>query len=344
MGAGVFGLSIAYVCARLGARVRVIEKRALAAGASGGPVGALAPHVPGNWNVKKEFQFASLMMAKPFWREIEQVSGLPSGFGRIGRLQAIPDRRALEFAHARRESARENWRGKAVWEVLPVSEVGDWRPVSATGYVIHDTLSARLQPKLACESLAGAIRDLGGVIEWEEVPATRPVVWATGYEGLQDLSEYFGQTVGCGVKGQAVSLRYDAGEAPQLFAGGLHIVPHADGTVAVGSTSEMEFGLPVSTDSRIDSLLERAIEVYPRLRGAPVMERWAGVRPRARNRAPVLGPWPGRPGQFIANGGFKIGFGMAPKVAEVMADLVLEGRDTVPAGFRVDDCLGFRRR
>src|SRR5690606_41267108 len=62
------------------------------------------------------------------------------------------------------------------------------------------------------------------------------------------------------------------------------------------------------------------------------------------SRAPVLGPWPGRAGQFVANGGFKIGFGMAPKVAEVMADLVLEGRDGVPDGFRVEDCLSPQRR
>jgi glycine oxidase len=50
----------------------------------------------------------------------------------------------------------------------------------------------------------------------------------------------------------------------------------------------------------------------------------------------VLGPWPGRPGHFVANGGFKIGFGMAPKVAEVMADLVLEGRDTIPPDFLLE--------
>ncbi|MBS0565688.1 MAG: FAD-dependent oxidoreductase, partial [Proteobacteria bacterium] len=40
-----------------------------------------------------------------------------------------------------------------------------------------------------------------------------------------------------------------------------------------------------------------------------------------------------------ANGGFKIGFGMAPKVAEVMADLVLYGRDAIPEGFRIADGL-----
>jgi glycine/D-amino acid oxidase-like deaminating enzyme len=41
----------------------------------------------------------------------------------------------------------------------------------------------------------------------------------------------------------------------------------------------------------------------------------------------------------VANGGFKIGFGIAPMVARVMADLVLEGRDGIPEGFRVEDSL-----
>jgi glycine oxidase len=53
----------------------------------------------------------------------------------------------------------------------------------------------------------------------------------------------------------------------------------------------------------------------------------------------MLGPWPGRPGHFIANGGFKIGFGVAPKVAEVMADFILDGRDTIPDDFRVGASL-----
>ncbi len=49
----------------------------------------------------------------------------------------------------------------------------------------------------------------------------------------------------------------------------------------------------------------------------------------------MLGPWPDRENHFIANGGFKIGFGMAPEIADVMADLMLEGRDEIPEGFRV---------
>jgi glycine/D-amino acid oxidase-like deaminating enzyme len=53
----------------------------------------------------------------------------------------------------------------------------------------------------------------------------------------------------------------------------------------------------------------------------------------------MLGQWPGRSGHFIANGGFKIGFGMAPKIAQVMADLLLEERDAIPDDFRVSASL-----
>ena len=70
-----------------------------------------------------------------------------------------------------------------------------------------------------------------------------------------------------------------------------------------------------------------------------MLERWAGLRPRAATRAPILGAWPGRDGQFIANGGFKIGFGMAPKVARVMADLVLDRTDGIPPALRVEASL-----
>jgi glycine/D-amino acid oxidase-like deaminating enzyme len=151
--------------------------------------------------------------------------------------------------------------------------------------------------------------------------------------GLADLARVLGRDVGAGVKGQAAVLAHDARGAPQLFVDGLHIVPHGDGTVAIGSTSERTWSDPQATDSALDDLIARARAAVPALADAPVTERWADLRPRAATRAPLLGPWPGRPGHFIANGGFKIGFGIAPKVGAVMAALVLQGIDTIPAEF-----------
>ncbi len=338
-GAGIFGLAVAWACLSRGARVRVVDPGGVASGASGGVVGALAPHTPEAWNPKKAFQLDSLLMAGPYWAVVEAASGVSSGYGRTGRLQTLADARAVELARSRQAGAGALWRGQAAWRVIPADEQGGWTPLSPTGLLIHDTLSARIHPRRACESLADAIRARGGDIVPEAADEGQ-IVWATGWQGLGDLSRALGRPVGGGVKGQALLLRHRApADAVQIFAEGLHIVAHADGTVAIGSTTEREFDDPVATDASVDALLDRAVAALPILHGAPVIARWAGVRPRARSRAPMLGSWPGRPGHFIANGGFKIGFGMAPKVGEVMADLVLEGRHTIPEGFRVEDSL-----
>ena len=67
MGAGVFGLSVAYACLLRGAKVQVIDPAGVGTGASGGIIGALAPHVPEQWNPKKAFQLDSLLMQGAFW-------------------------------------------------------------------------------------------------------------------------------------------------------------------------------------------------------------------------------------------------------------------------------------
>ena len=337
-GAGIFGLSVAWAAVRRGARVRVIDPGGVAAGASGGVVGALAPHTPDAWNPKKAFQFDSLVLSEPFWRGVEATSGLATGYARLGRLQPLADEAAVALARARGLSAQDHWQGRFRWEVIPTDEAGDWAPPTPAGLLVRDDLSARLAPRAACEALAAAIAMQGGEVLRDGADAGA-VIWATGVDGLRALSDATGRPAGNGVKGQAALLHFDARDLPQIFVDGLHIVPHADGTVAVGSTSERDYDDPAATDAALDDVIDRAVAAMPVLHGARVVQRWAGVRPRSRSRAPMLGPWPGRPGHFIANGGFKIGFGVAPKVAEVMADLILEGRDTIPDDFRVGASL-----
>jgi len=331
MGAGIFGLSIAWACARRGAKVRVIDPGGPGAGASGGLVGALAPHVPETWNDKKAFQFESLVMAEGFWTEVARAGSTDPGYARLGRVQPVMDEAGLALARAREQSAAALWQGKAEWRVEPAGH--GWCPESPTGQVIRDTLSARLHPRRACAALVAALQGKGGEVLRDGAQAGR-VVWATGVAGLEELNRANGRTAGSGIKGQAAVLDHDARDLPQLYADGLHMVPHADGTVAIGSTSERLYDDPASTDAQLDEVIARARAAVPALAQAPVIERWAGLRPRSRSRAPILGAHPLHPGAFIANGGFKIGFGMAPKVGEVMADLVLDGTDRIPTGFR----------
>ena len=332
-GGGIFGLSVAWEAVLRGAKVRVAESRHIGAGASGGLVGALTPHTPEGWNPVKAFQLQSLLRASAWWAGVEAVSALPSGYGRIGRLQPLEDAQAVTLAQTRAEGAAQLWQGQAVWQVVAATG-HDWEPVTPSGLMIHDTLSARISPKLALASLAAALRVKGAQIVLGDAPDDGAVIWATGAEGLAALSQDLGQAVGRGVKGQAVLLRVSGYETrPQLFIDGLHIVPHADGTIAIGSTTENQW-VDLSTDAQCDTLIARARAALPVLRDAPETARWAGLRPRAASRGPLIGAWPKRAGHFVVNGGFKIGFGTAIETARLICDLVLEGKDTIPDAFR----------
>ena len=338
-GAGVFGLAIAWTCAKRGAHVRVVDPNGPGAGASGGILGALAPHAPENWNAMKAFQFESLIMADVFWSDVEATTGVATGYARTGRLQPIPNETALQRARTRERTAGQYWQGLAAWNVIAQDEAGQWRPQSPIGLLVRDTLSARIAPRQAVAALATGIRASGGEIV-DIADDSGVTVLATGATGLRDFSRMTGSALGSGVKGQAALLAYDAEpDAPQIRANGLHIVPHSDGTVAVGSTTERDYRDPVSTDAQLDELIARAAKAAPQLAGARIVERWAGERPRSVTRNPILGPWPGRPGHYIANGGFKTGFGMAPKVAETIADLVLEDKNRVPDGFSIKTAM-----
>lgn len=340
-GAGIFGLAVACACAKRGASVRVVEKRRIAAGASGGPVGSLSPHAPDNWNLKKQFQFESLAMAKEWWNALEAMSGVNPGFLRKGRVQPVATERGLALSRQRAEHAKRRWKQYADWRVVRVEELDGWRLCAPIGWAVHDTLSARINPTEALRCLAEALRSLGGeIIQGENpTPEAGAVVWATGYEGLMELSKELGLELGSGEKGQALSLEFEASDRPQVYADGVHVVPHADGTTAIGSTSERQFESADDTDERLDELHANAIRMLPELEGAAVLKRWAGIRPRSRSRAPLLGKHPRKGGNFVANGGFKTGFGMAPLVGEVIADLVLDGIDRIPKPLALSEAM-----
>lgn len=341
VGAGAFGLCCAFELARRGAAVRLVERDRIGAGSSGGHVGALAPHVPEQWNDKKQFQLDSLLMAGAFWADVARIGGVDPGYARLGRVQPLADAAAIDRAHQRAAGAADLWHGRAEWRVVRGADLpGIWIASPSDHYVL-DTLAARISPRAAGRALAAALAALKVEVAIDPAhpatpqPGMGPTIWATGAAGLAALSQQVGRTVGTGIKGQSALLAHDARHAPQVYADGLHIVPHADGTVAIGSTTERDFS-DLQPDHQLESLIDQARALCPDLTQAPVIDRWAGARPRAKSRAPILGEWPGAPGHLIANGGFKIGFGMAPKVAQVMADLVLTGADTVPAGFRVE--------
>lgn len=353
IGGGIFGLSTAYSCILRGLKTCVLEKERIGAGASGGIVGALSPHLPDHWNEKKQFQFEALSEAPAYWQKIETLSGLATGFGRIGRLMLIPDLKTRMRSEAVKESAKLHWNGRYGFDILEEAPAFINAKHAPFG-IIHEGLSARLLPRRALRALAQAVENLGGEIrEGESVReiasgrietdhaiyhAPRSVV-ADGVSGLERLSMQIGRPIGAAIKGQAALLHCDLGAIPQVFAEGLYIVPQAEGFCAVGSTSEDHFA-DLKTDDRLEALIKRAGEVVPKLKAAPVKERWVALRPKARRRNPLLGPHPDLKNVFVANGGFKIGFGIAPKIGEIMADFMEGAAPIFPKSFTFAHHLG----
>jgi len=351
VGGGIFGLSCAYACARAKLSVLVLDAGTIGGGASGGVVGALAPYTPDQWHPKKQYQLEALISAKSHWAEVDKLSSMKSGYGRIGRVSPIVDERTFKLAQTRHEEAKQNWVDYQ-WDII------DTHPLVATDAapygLIHDTLSARIYPSKACASLARACEHLG--VEFREnarvtgfgdhyvfgpwgTASADAIILSGGYEGFHLLDYHFGTQMGSGVKGQAALLDIDMGDAPQIYADGVYVVPHADGTTTVGSTSENKWGQPYEIDHLLDDVVARARAICPAIKDAPILKTWAGLRPKARRRDPMLGPIKDTAGVFVAMGGFKIGFGLAHKIGYTMADFVQGKATDLPKSFTLDHHL-----
>ena len=351
VGAGIFGLSCAYACAQRKLSVLILDAGKVGAGASGGIVGAMAPYTPDQWHVKKQYQFEALSSAAKHWAEVDKLSNMESGYGRIGRVCPITDERIYKLALTRHEEAKTNW-AKFEWNVIEAHPLVT--KLAAPFGLTYDTLSARIYPSRACASLARACSILGvdfkentrasgfepGAVfgPWGRASAPK-IILAGGYQGFRLLDHHFGIQMGAGVKGQAALLNINLGDAPQIYANGIYIVPHSDGTITVGSTSENKWNDPCDVDYLLDEIVGRARLICPIINNAEILETWAGVRPKARRRDLMIGPVPEVDGVFVAMGGFKVGFGLAHKVGVTLADLILNKPTNLPKSFTIEHHL-----
>ena len=336
IGAGIAGLSLAFELKKLGRSVLVVEKDKIGSGASGGLVGALAPHMPENWNPKRQYQLESFRMAPKFWAEVSRISGQSTGFHQNGRLQRIGNARGLEVSHLRAKEAQNIWEKMGEWRICN----DDNHPfVDAPFGYVHDTLSAQIHPRAAVLALAKACMSSGvEIVENTQIfdpldLLSDAVVIAAGYQSWPWLRSFLGASFGEGVKGQAALLRpREDWIFPMVTGDGFYIVPHSPREIAVGSTSEGKWK-NLAIDHELDALIEKVVTLCPQLKDAQIVQTWAGVRPRAYRPDPLVGHIENR--LWLNGGGFKTGFGFAPKIARDLAQDICGKPVNYPNGFRV---------
>ncbi|WP_434732867.1 FAD-binding oxidoreductase [Rhizobium sp. YTUHZ044] len=343
VGGGIMGLWAAVHAERRGIDTLIADAGRLGEGASGGLLGALMPHMPDRWSEKKQFQFDALVSLEAEIVMLEAATGFSAGYRRSGRLIPLPKPHLHKIACGHSEDAEHHWRAgerRFHWHVLDGPGADGWIEASAgeSGFV-HDTLAARVAPRSLIAALTALLRQAKHVriLEHATIAGLDPdrgmaeingqsvgfnhCIVAAGHQSfplLQGLTPGLKQPLGQAVKGQAALLKAAIDPAlPTIFLDGLYVVAHEGGHVAIGSTSENRFDDPYSTDAQLDALIAAARAIVPALRDAPVVERWAGLRPKAIDRDPMIGRHPDHPSLIALTGGFKVSFGLAHRLAEV---------------------------
>lgn len=364
------GLWAAVHAERAGVKTLLVDASRLGQGASGGLLGALMPHMPDKWSDKKQFQFEALVSLEREIAVLEEMTGLSAGYRRSGRLVPLPKPHLRTIALGHERDAEIHWRDgdrRFHWHVLDEGEPGrhgaiEWiDPAAGDCGFVFDTLAARVAPRKLMAVLSAALQQARHVriVEATEVERIDPgsglaatshgdiafghCILSAGHRSFPILD---GLTGGCHsplgqpVKGQAALLKADVdGRLPVIFRDGLYIVPHEDGLVAIGSTSENRFDNPASTDSQLEALIAAARVMAPVLSDAPVVERWAGLRPKAIDRDPMVGAHPHHPSLIALTGGFKVSFGLAHRLAESAVCIALKkpGNAALPKGFSLEN-------
>ena len=105
-----------------------------------------------------------------------------------------------------------------------------------------------------------------------------------------------------------------------------YLVPRRDGRVLAGSTAERVGFDKRVTDDGASAIKSMALEITAAIAGLPIIDSWAGFRPRAPDDLPVLGPWAEIGGLLYATGHYRNGILLAPITGELIAAAVLDSQ------------------
>ena len=103
-----------------------------------------------------------------------------------------------------------------------------------------------------------------------------------------------------------------------------YIVPRRDGRLLAGSTTEHAGFEKRVTAAGVHSILSAALEISPRMASLPMTDSWAGLRPRAADTLPVLGPCAEIAGVYYATGHYRNGILLAPLTGELIARAIVD--------------------
>lgn len=313
-------------------------------GASRVAAGMLAPVMEADFGEERlvRVNLAARERWPAFAAELEERSGLPTGYRDSGALIVAADRDDAEAL--RRLYEFQVSLGLEVEWLAPGRcrrvEPG-LSPRIAGG--IHACGDGHADPRATTRALAAVVEEIELGVEVEAVEHDRGRV--TGVRTRVGVVECGAVVVAAGawspalapqgagppvrpVKGQILELRVRGGmEQPFtriVRTPRCYLVARGDGRVVLGATMEEQgFDTAVTADG-VYRLLEAAWEVVPEVGELELVEAGAGLRPGTPDNAAVVGP--GKlDGLIWATGHWRNGVLLTPLTGEVVADLLTGG-------------------
>jgi glycine/D-amino acid oxidase-like deaminating enzyme len=340
-GGGIVGCAVALEAARRGLTVIVAEPRQVGGGATGAAMGHLvvASEEPA------ELALCCLSMGLwDEWRDDPAIDAVPSGT-----LWIAADDEEVAAAEARRArladvGVRAEWLDEPA---LVAAEPMLRRGLRGALRVPDDSIV--YPPGAALRFLAGA-RDLGATIV---AAGVRVVLPGGGGAELTDGSRVLAPNVvlACGaatadlvpdlpvvprkghlvitdrypglVHHQLVELGYIKsahGHAAESVA--FNVQPRSTGQLLIGSSRQLTADEPIDL-AIVARMLARAFVYLPGLRRLQALRIWTGFRPASTDGRPFIGPWPSRPGVWLATGHEGLGITTSLGTARLLVDQIL---------------------
>ncbi|MBF8266585.1 MAG: Glycine oxidase ThiO [Dehalococcoidia bacterium] len=350
IGGGVIGCSVAYHLAGAGLRVTVVERGRVGGGASGVAAGMVAPlsetPSPGH-HLKLALESCALHLE--LLPRLQEESGidveyLPSGILHLAFTPEDEDRlrarmewqeplgMGVQWLSSQEARLVEPALGEEVTGALLSPREGhlnSGRLVRALAQGAARRGAAILQDTEVLGLLSHQGRVTGVKLPSGDLEGEWVVLASGAWAGL------YGGWLGVDVpvhpvRGQILATRALPCPISRIVWHGLtYLLPKADGSVVLGTTSEEAGFRDRATLQGIAGILRRAIRLVPAVAEGELHRVWAGLRPASPDGLPILGPVPGWEGILLAVGHFRSGILLSAITGKMICDYIVRG-DTQP--------------
>jgi glycine oxidase len=339
VGGGLIGLLSAYLLAKQGLKVALLERSVTGRESSWAGGGILSPLYP--WRYPDAVSDLVSWSRQHFGRvmdELQQQSGVDPEWLLSGMLILDQDERQQALSWAVQQGVvLEQVDQQSMSELEPalssLPEQGLWMPevgqvrnprllAAARGSAVNMGVTIIEQAEvMGLDISSGRVQE---VITTNHRFSAEKVVIATGAWSAQ-LMETLGQKLEVEpVRGQMILFKSQPDLLHRItLNGGRYLIPRKDGHVLMGSTLERVGFDKVTTDEARVSLYQSALVMAPALADFPVVGHWAGLRPGSPEGIPMIGGVPGVDGLFVNVGHFRNGVAIGLASCQLLADLVL---------------------